>query len=51
MTHLATATPYDVPKKSYLTGSSSEPSFAEWAIGCLHRMVHLRIEPKRTAGS
>lgn len=46
MTHLATAAPYDVPKKSYLTGAQSEPSFVEWAIGCLHRMGALEDRAK-----
>lgn len=46
MTQLATAATYDVPKKSYLIGSSSEPSFAEWAIGCLHRMGALEDRAK-----
>ncbi|WBL32065.1 hypothetical protein O5O51_09940 [Sinirhodobacter sp. HNIBRBA609] len=46
MTQLAVASPAVFAPKARLTGAPSEPSFVEWALGCLHRMGALNDRAK-----
>lgn len=46
MTQLAFASPSAFAPKARLSGASTEASFIEWALGCLHRMGALEDRAK-----
>jgi hypothetical protein len=49
MTQTAAILATALPRKAYLTGSPDEPSFAEWAVGCLYRIGALEDRSRANA--